>query len=297
MPSEDVVLPEWVSFTSTWHSKPYAAISPERAALSAAGKNVVVTGGGTGIGRAVAVAFAQAGAASVSVLGRRADRLRASRDEILRQAADPDAIVVLAKPVDLRRKADVDAAIASIVAEVGALDILVNNAGAMATPGPATGYDSSEFARLFETNVVTTVNAVQAFLAAAREEGPGAMVLNDSAALAHVRPMLGASAYACSKAAQLKAVDYFAAENPGFHFVSFHPGLVKTEIQGDAMPGPGQDEVELPAHFCVWLASSEAAFLKNKFAWANWDVEELRSRAEEIEETNLLTVGLDGVSM
>lgn len=241
MPSEDVVLPEWVSFTSTWHSRPYAAISPSRAALSAAGRNVVVTGGGTGIGRAVAVAFAQAGAASVSVLGRREDRLRASRDEILSRAADPDGIVVLAKPVDLRIKADVDEVMASIVNEVGALDILVNNAGAMATPGPATGYDSSEFTRLFETNVVTTVNAVQSFLAAARE-GSGAMVLNDSAALAHVKPMLGASAYACSKAAQLKAVDYFAAENPGVRFVSFHPGLVKTEIQGDAMTGPGQDE-------------------------------------------------------
>lgn len=63
------------------------------------------------------------------------------------------------------------------------------------------------------------------------------------------------------------------------------------------LTGPAKTIVELPAHFCVWLASPEAAFLKNKFAWANWDVEELRSRAREIEETHLLTVGLDGVSM
>jgi hypothetical protein len=55
--------------------------------------------------------------------------------------------------------------------------------------------------------------------------------------------------------------------------------------------------VELPAHFCVWLASAEAKFLKGKFVWANWDVPELLQRAEEIRDSRLLTVGLAGVAM
>ena len=55
--------------------------------------------------------------------------------------------------------------------------------------------------------------------------------------------------------------------------------------------------VELPAHFLVWIASSEAAFLRNKFAWANWDVEELKDRAEEIQGSSLFRVFLSGVDM
>lgn len=53
--------------------------------------------------------------------------------------------------------------------------------------------------------------------------------------------------------------------------------------------------VELPAHFLVWLASGEASFLRNKFVWANYDVEELMARAEEIKTSFLLRVSLNGV--
>jgi len=44
----------------------------------------------------------------------------------------------------------------------------------------------------------------------------------------------------------------------------------------------------------VWLASPESAFLKGKYIWANWDVEEMKARAEEIASTDLLTMKLAG---
>lgn len=47
----------------------------------------------------------------------------------------------------------------------------------------------------------------------------------------------------------------------------------------------------------AWLASPEAAFLKRKFVWANWDVDELKARAKEIESSNLLRVQLNGMDM
>ena len=75
-----VEVPPFVSFTKTYHNKPYDDISPTRPELSAAGKNVVVTGGGTGIGKAIATAFTQAGAKSVAILGRRLDKLEAAVD-------------------------------------------------------------------------------------------------------------------------------------------------------------------------------------------------------------------------
>jgi len=52
--------------------------------------------------------------------------------------------------------------------------------------------------------------------------------------------------------------------------------------------------VSLPASFSVWLASPEARFLKGKFLWANWDVDELKAKAKEIEERNQLSIGLGG---
>ncbi|KAI1044134.1 hypothetical protein LB505_010555 [Fusarium chuoi] len=72
----------FVSFTKTWHNKPYPSIDPTRPELSAAGKFVAITGGGTGIGRSIAIAFAQAGASTVAILGRRLDRLEIAAAEI-----------------------------------------------------------------------------------------------------------------------------------------------------------------------------------------------------------------------
>lgn len=55
--------------------------------------------------------------------------------------------------------------------------------------------------------------------------------------------------------------------------------------------------VNLPAHFFVWLASREAEFLKGKFVWANWDVDDLKARADEIKDSLLLRVLLNGVPL
>lgn len=52
--------------------------------------------------------------------------------------------------------------------------------------------------------------------------------------------------------------------------------------------------VSLPASFSVWLASEEARFLKGKFLWTNWDVDELKARAGELENSPQLTIGLVG---
>jgi len=50
----------------------------------------------------------------------------------------------------------------------------------------------------------------------------------------------------------------------------------------------------LPGQFALWLASKEADFLAGKFVYANWDVEELKVRAKEIENSELLRIGLIG---
>lgn len=52
--------------------------------------------------------------------------------------------------------------------------------------------------------------------------------------------------------------------------------------------------VSLPAGFNLWLASPEARFLRGKFLWCNWDVEELKAQAKEIEEGTKFSIGMMG---
>jgi hypothetical protein len=52
--------------------------------------------------------------------------------------------------------------------------------------------------------------------------------------------------------------------------------------------------VSLPADFLVWVAGEEAAFLANKFVFANWDIDELKARKDEISNNPELTLGLNG---
>ena len=52
--------------------------------------------------------------------------------------------------------------------------------------------------------------------------------------------------------------------------------------------------VQLPAHFMLWLSSPEAAFLKGRLVWANWDVDELKSQVKEIQSGQQSTSGIIG---
>jgi hypothetical protein len=50
----------------------------------------------------------------------------------------------------------------------------------------------------------------------------------------------------------------------------------------------------LSSHFGVWVTSPEAAFLRGKFVWINWDVDELKAQAKKIQESNLFTTTVAG---
>ncbi|KAL6246402.1 hypothetical protein RBB50_006638 [Rhinocladiella similis] len=71
--------PPYPAPVSEWHNDTYAAISPTRPELSQAGKTIVVTGPGQGIGREVVTGFAQTGAETVHILGRNASTLPDTR--------------------------------------------------------------------------------------------------------------------------------------------------------------------------------------------------------------------------
>jgi citronellol/citronellal dehydrogenase len=88
-----------------------------------AGRVAVVTGGGTGIGRATALALARLGA-QVVILGRRAEKLAETQ-----ALAPAESLPIIAIPVDVREFDQVDAALDRVLDEHGRIDLLVNNAG------------------------------------------------------------------------------------------------------------------------------------------------------------------------
>lgn len=109
----------------------------------------------------------------------------------------------------------------------------------------------------------------------------------------------GASAYNCSKIALVRLFEYVSAENPEVFVVSVHPGAVDTDMLRSfglyAKLDPAVlDDVSLSAHFLLWLVSKEARFLKGKYVCANWDVEELKVKAKEIETTRILEANIHG---
>ncbi|KAK6066052.1 short chain dehydrogenase reductase family protein [Seiridium cupressi] len=289
MASDDKIeLPPFRSFTKEWHNKPYDLISPLRPELSAAGKNVVVTGGGTGIGKAVAIAFAQAGAKSVSILGRRLDRLETASGEI---SAANNKVIVIKQQADLTNLEQTQRALQAISKGIGPIDVMVSNAGVLPKTGRLVGYEGETMKWGLELNLLTAFNCVQAFVPLA---APRAKLFAITSGIGHLSPIPGMVNYAVGKAALTKMMDYLQAENPNLHVVNIQPGVVNTEINENS-DVVGQDEPGLPGAFLVWLASPEAKFLKGKYVWVNWDVEELISRADEIENSMALRVVLNGV--
>ncbi|KAH7174309.1 uncharacterized protein B0J16DRAFT_388129 [Fusarium flagelliforme] len=284
--------PNMVSFTKTWHDKPYPMISPTRPELSVSGQNIVITGGGHGIGQAIGIAFAQANAKSVSIVGRTLERLEKAAAAI--QAANPST-VVLYEVADTTDRESIDKALNNFVGKVGKIDIFVANAGILPVYGTVAGYPEDELFRSLMINIMGAFNSIQAFLPLA---APGAKLFNTSSGIGHWQPndsITGDFAYGAAKAAAIKMFDYVAFENPGLHVVNFQPGIIATGINPDITVA--FDTVELPGHFVVWLASKEAAFLKGKFVWANWDVEELMARKDDIQNSMLFRLSLNGVDM
>ncbi|CAG8949802.1 hypothetical protein HYFRA_00004126 [Hymenoscyphus fraxineus] len=289
------------TYTQKWHTFPTPSISPLRPELSAKGKVIVITGGGSGIGLSVAKAFAQAGASRIGIIGRRKNILRTSIAEIAKCCTDSGTGVEYAV-ADVTIASEINAAFKELAEKMGKIDVFVSNAGFMARPAPvAEAVDDVEWWTSFETNIKGTLYSLRAFLVHA---SPTPMLLSMNSGFAHIDPIPGFSSYAASKAAALRLVDYFRRENPDLHAVYLQPGVVRTEMSAKSGWMGGWDDGHtnklydidnLPAHFTVWLASPEAKFLNGKFVWANWDVEELKEREVETSSSGNLQIGLVGL--
>lgn len=143
-----MVKPVYPSFTNEWRNDSYPEINPSRPELSLKGKKVVITGGGIGIGRGLTKAFAQAGAASIAILGRRAGLLNETRNVV--GSEHPDVVVTIhvsdiSKIEDVRKAAK----------KIGHWDILVSNAGYIPNPATVQDTEGDDWWRAFQVLKLT----------------------------------------------------------------------------------------------------------------------------------------------
>ncbi|MFI6639833.1 SDR family NAD(P)-dependent oxidoreductase [Streptomyces sp. NPDC050504] len=159
------------------------------------GRSVLVTGAGSGIGRALALAFAAEGA-SVTVAGRTAAPL--AETVALIERAGGTALAVTA---DVSSSDEVRALVARAVERFGSLDVAVNNAGVFRGGGPIAELPEADWHTLLDVNVTGVLHALQAETAQMRGQETGGAIVNVSSNLgAHARRP-GLAAYAASKAA------------------------------------------------------------------------------------------------
>src|SRR5260370_2585623 len=133
------------------------------------GKVALITGGGTGIGRAIALAFAREGA-SVSVAGRRLEKLREVIGEVQKQGG-----AGLAMECDVSRAKDVERAVKGTVERFGRLNVLVNNAGTLHV-STVEGISEEEWDRVMAVNVKGPFLMSRAVLPEFRKFGGGAIL-------------------------------------------------------------------------------------------------------------------------
>ncbi|MGJ0118192.1 SDR family NAD(P)-dependent oxidoreductase [Williamsia sp. MIQD14] len=228
-------------------------------------KVVVVTGAGTGIGRAIARAFLANGA-TVVVTGRRREPL----SEAIGDAGEDRALVVTA---DVAQRADVDALVAATLETFGRIDIVVSNAGVHDGGGDITELSDDSWALLRGVNIDGFVHIAQATLPELVKTGGNLVAVSSVSGIAGD---WGQAAYNATKHAvngfvESLALDYggrgvrINAVGPAFTLTEMTEGMGRDEkaltpfVNRIALGRPGEPDDVAPA--VLFLASDDARYI------------------------------------
>jgi len=199
-------------------------------------RTVLVTGAGSGIGRAVALAFAAEGA-QVVVAGRRREPL--DDTAALIEEAGGKALALTA---DVSRAPDVQAVVAAAVDRFGSLDVAVNNAGVFRGGQPLADLSESDWTEQLDINVTGVFHALRAEVRQMRTQPSGGAIVNIASVFGVHARHPGATAYAATKAAVSVLTRGAARDHigDGVRINAVSPGPVETEMS--LLPGETEAE-------------------------------------------------------
>lgn len=199
------------------------------------GKTALITGGGRGIGRSIALAYAAEGA-DVAVVARTSSEVETVPDEVRSLGRQGLAIIA-----DLTRPQEVRSAVDTAIEQLGKLDVLVNNAGGyrlftngLAHSVPFLELTQGEWDNVLHSNLTTTFLCCKAVLPHMVERGFGGIINVTSANVAR-RGVAGQAAYSAAKAAVERLTEALADEmaSHGIAVNNLTPGWVLTRPNDD----------------------------------------------------------------
>ncbi|WP_329118357.1 SDR family oxidoreductase [Streptomyces sp. NBC_01353] len=202
------------------------------------GRLVLVTGAASGIGRATAFAFAEAGARVVAV--DRDGEGAARTAEMSRLIGAPEA---WGETVDVSDEQAMEKLAAKVASEYGIVDVLVNNAG-IGLSGSFFETTTEEWKKVLDVNLWGVIHGCRIFGGQMAERGQGGHIVNTASAAAF-QPSRALPAYSTSKAAVLMLSECLRAElaGQGIGVSAICPGIVNTNITATArFAGAGEEE-------------------------------------------------------
>jgi len=230
------------------------------------GKYALITGGSQGLGRQLAIDFAEEGAAGVSIIARRSEYLDEVRRRINEVNPDTDALVIGA---DLSKQEDIERAMAMTLHQFnGRLDVLVNNASAIG-PSPMPyllDYPLEDFHYVINTNLVAPFLLIKKALPAMIEKGGSIInITSDAGAIGYP----GWGAYGISKFGIEGMSQTWAAEleGSGVRVNYVDPGNMNTAMHRAAEPDEDPSRWADPAKVTgvfIHLASDDSKNVNGK---------------------------------
>ncbi len=209
-----------------------------------AGRVILVTGAGQGIGRAISLEFAAHGA-TVILLGRTVPKLEGVYDEILARGGPEPAIY----PMDLAgaSTSDFETLAANVEDQLGRLDGLVNNAAVLGGLSPLEQTNPEQWSLVLNTNVTAAFQLTRATLPLLRSAPAGRIIFTTAAQGRRGRAFWGA--YAVSKFAIEGLAQVLADEVDNIESLQIccvEPGAVRTSLRSSAYPGELPDSQPPP---------------------------------------------------
>lgn len=174
--------------------------------MSVAAKTVAITGAAGSLGAALAVGFAEAGAAAVAIGDLDTARLQPVADRVT--AAGARAIPL---QLDVTGAASVEAFIAAAAHATGRLDVMVNNAGILNRNGRIHNIEEADWRRVIDVNLMGTVHGLRAAVNVMRRQDGGGAIVN-TASVAGISTWAYAGPYSATKAAIIQLTKVAALE-------------------------------------------------------------------------------------
>jgi len=215
--------------------------------ISLQGKTAIITGGGRGLGRAVALQLAQEGV-NIAITGRNEDTLKITAEEI-KQLGVKAAYAVF----NVESEAEVKAGIDKLVNELGGVDILINNAG-VGQFGTLEAMSSADWEQVMRVNLFGVYYVSMAVYPYLKAKGEGDIV--NVSSTAGLKGGANMSAYAASKAAVVSLSQSMMAEwrKHNTRVITLTPSTIASDmsIQGGLTDG-NPDKVLQPEDFAEWV--------------------------------------------